>query len=511
MSPYDKREAGAVWNALVSPIRRLGRNQNMFNLFLIVFLIVLGFLLYGKSLSIPYYGNDFQFVFINPSIHNVLDSFTHPVPYTQTYRPIQAAIMQFVQSMHGMNTLPIHILSLLIHILIAIVIFKFMIRQKFSAIQSGIAAIFMLIAPINVMTVAGNDSLHQLLGTLLGILSVMMIIRWEQSTSSMARLLMLVGSVLLFGMAIFSSETAIVYFVPILAVLMYQSIKTKNIIPAVLIMPYLLILLSYGYIYHEMIPQMSGIWQSPAGIGRNTIINFLIISAGSIYPFSTVRLMQLFSDRSWIAMGTLGSTAVALMIVVIAGWLQSIKRSYITGLLLIIMAMTLLLGLFIHPSELIVYTIMPFVAVIIGLAVGTMVERIRVIPSTRLLFGAFVVMVALSCAGSTMQKVRQMGECGEWQQSIMNQLGRLIEQGSDRCIVLINPRERTNQYSVFVQDDFESLVWAQPYLLYRWNYHSPCSFTILREGDVPADACIFRDPDKLRLTLSDGMVVPWPP
>jgi len=86
---------------------------------------------YLPQLPIPYYEDDFAFVFNSPS-SKVSDFFFHNAAHNRFYRPIEASLLAIIQTYFGTNTWPIHITQIAMHILLCLLIFLSMVRLGFS-------------------------------------------------------------------------------------------------------------------------------------------------------------------------------------------------------------------------------------------------------------------------------------------------------------------------------------------------------------------------------------------
>ena len=145
-------------------------------LFALIVLAAIGFAVFLPGLGTKYCDDDFQFVYSEPS-RAILYYFSHDNPANSFYRPLQAMFLAGVQSLAGLNTIPIHVTNLILHILLAWLVLLAMTRLGFSLVQSFGGALFMLISQANVHAVSSNDTLSQVGSTLAGVLALYALIR----------------------------------------------------------------------------------------------------------------------------------------------------------------------------------------------------------------------------------------------------------------------------------------------------------------------------------------------
>ena len=142
--------------------------------------------IYACGIRIGYYADDFQFVFPSPT-SAMFWYFSHNNANNGFYRPLQALFMATVQACFGMETWPVHLVQILLHVILAWAIRAFMVDLGFSELASGVGSIYMLIAQANAQTVLENDTLSQLGGTLCGFMSVWAAYRFSRDRNTFSR------------------------------------------------------------------------------------------------------------------------------------------------------------------------------------------------------------------------------------------------------------------------------------------------------------------------------------
>src|SRR5688572_6989976 len=89
--------------------------------FLLLLIVAGG--LYFSGLHLPYYADDFQYVYVDPqsaALHDFADA-NQANPF---YRPLQTMLLALIQVAWGWDTTPIRILHLLLHACVALLIFR---------------------------------------------------------------------------------------------------------------------------------------------------------------------------------------------------------------------------------------------------------------------------------------------------------------------------------------------------------------------------------------------------
>src|SRR6476660_7623395 len=92
-----------------------GVGRRTTDLLMLTTLIGLAFLLYFHETPIPYYEDDFGLVFESDSC-NPFFYFVNSTAHGSFYRPIEASVLALIQRHFGMETLPLNMLQVTMHL-----------------------------------------------------------------------------------------------------------------------------------------------------------------------------------------------------------------------------------------------------------------------------------------------------------------------------------------------------------------------------------------------------------
>jgi hypothetical protein len=434
------------------------------------FLAAVGLLTYYVGLRGQYFGDDYKF-FLAPLSSNLFHFFIHKNPYNEiAYRPLEAVVLMLIQDSFATDTLLIHALALLIHVLLCWLVFRAALDLGFSALQAKVASVFMMLAQVNAMAVLSNDTLSQLLGTLFGCLSVWLLFRAyggqaRETANSASTWKYLTGSVTAFLAALFSKETS-ASFVMILACTgllvggkqSLASVSIKRRLTNILF--YLLpVLIYFAARVHAGVagPRLG---PGPYGfhIGGNILHNAFLFSAASIVPVSTVEVYQAVISRNITVLSAAAGGALLFTALLSCGvWLagRAFLVATLTGYSILSLFPAVIMN---HVSELYAYNAMPFFSLIVGLALGRLFEVSR---STRPLAAVVASLIAMLAAAhwiGVRGKALLMLDNGYRSTQLIDEIVSLVPDvppGGE--ILLINPPEIGSRYSVFLLPGFTVL------------------------------------------------------
>ncbi|MGQ0645402.1 MAG: hypothetical protein ACT4O3_07920, partial [Elusimicrobiota bacterium] len=213
------RESAAVHRAL--PERFLQSPAAVF-----LFLAGLAFLCYGNVLRGPFLFDDDLFIVRNVHVHSFdLARIFTSSPTTGAgvgggnfYRPLQMAAFAALHKAFGLNPLPFHVLSVLLHALNAFFAFLLLRRLSFSAAASLAAALLFLLHPVQTEAVSYISGLGDplALSSMLG--GLWLYVKSGESVDSRGRFF-IGGAAACLAAALLSKESAVVF--PVLALLVY--------------------------------------------------------------------------------------------------------------------------------------------------------------------------------------------------------------------------------------------------------------------------------------------------
>jgi hypothetical protein len=444
-------------------------SSKKYNTLWFCFLFLIGFIAYWNGLTIPYYGDDCKYIF-NPIPQSIFYFFTHPSPNPDFFRPLELVFHIFFQSHFGLNTIPLHLLQLLFHILLAFVLYLAAIKLEFTTLQAMFSSLIMLVSQTNVFTVSSGDTLSQGAGTLFGCLCLWYFYR----ALTTQNLLHYYASILFLLITLFFKETNISYLPAIFVIHLYHNFLSKsnsyqvsNIIKKML--PFILVC---GFYFLVRAQFVSGHFeeryalQFGFGVLKNIALSLLSITL----PFSSVTFVSAFKQGNSILVFTFLLFTIAFLLFVFIGLQRSQHKRFI--ILFSILGFINLFppALIKNTSELYVYNAMPFFSLIIGIGIGTLLEKIQREKFVVSLYALFLVVIITSHIFAVQQKVSLMKKNGERADVILHQITPFIsnmQHGGN--LFLLNPPKPKIEYSIFLIRGFNVLGLNRIYHLSKRN------------------------------------------
>ena len=440
----------------------------MKNIYWLLTIGIIIFCIYFSGLIIDYYSDDFQFVFYPSLPSNIFCFFFQKNPAnTLAYRPVQALLMLGVQKYFGLNTLPIHLLNLTIHICLTYLVYIVMVNLQFSRLQAYLGSLFMAVSQINVHAVLSNDTFSQVLGTFAGCLCLFILysnyLHPDSSKEHGNQKLYFTG-LLLFGISLFSKETSVSFLGSIFIIIFIRYYKfgnmkifTKRIIQSAF--PFVIILLLYTIVRSLVVDvhPSFGPDRYQFNISANIIKNVVMYFIAAITPFSTVSLFTAFKMGNIVMISIFAFITTVFWTAVVYGLLNHNNRNIIILLGILAIISSLPVVLLNHVSELYVYNSMPFVAIIMGVGLGTLYERIRMRGLKRYLFISILLLFVMHIT-AIQGKASLMSYNGKRASELLEQVlpfvGRVPTGGN---LFLLNPQSDEVKYSVFLINGFSFL------------------------------------------------------
>ena len=201
-------------------------------------IVVLGFLIYGLSLSNGFVWDD-----------EVMFQKAGSIPANVYFRPAISAVYSTIYNIFGPRPFFFHFFQLIFHIATAILIY-YLFRRFFKETISLILALIFLIHPANVEAVSFVSAMQEILFTLTGITGLYLFVSSENLSITKIFL-----STVLLLIALLMKETAIVFFVLVFCYLVLFKRKQNNVLVSysifavILLMIYLLVRFSSGNTY----------------------------------------------------------------------------------------------------------------------------------------------------------------------------------------------------------------------------------------------------------------------
>jgi hypothetical protein len=370
-------------------------------------LLIAGVVIFARGLGIEYYADDFQFVYAHP-IPGPLHFFFHEVPNNAFYRPLQASFIAVVQRTADLNTTPIHLTQLLMHVALCWLVYVAILRLGFARSQAVLGSLFMLIAQVNVHAVMSNDTLSQAGAALFGSASLLVLYlaggggpgpaqdarppAWSAAGYAL--------SLGLLALALLSKESGTAYLPLLLAVLVIVERRSHGRVRLAPILarfaPFLAVTILYLLLRSSVVDSQLtfGPDRYQLHLGLNVIQNLMMFFAAAAVPFSTADVFTHVAEKNLFWLGAVGSITFILLTLVAYG-MWYLRRSWKLFVVLSIFAVAALFPTFLlnRTSELYVYNAMPFFAFVVGTGVGSALMASRDLRVLRLAVSLMIVVI----------------------------------------------------------------------------------------------------------------------
>ncbi|MCL6582307.1 MAG: hypothetical protein K6U11_01590 [bacterium] len=446
-------------------------------------LLLVGFGVYSRGLGIQYYGDDFQFVFDLSPPTNLFSLFFRVNPFNIfTFRPLQAVFLALIQRYFGLNTLPVHVSQILIHIFLCWLIYIFMLKVSLSPLQAFMGSLFMAVSQANGHAVLSNDTLSQVCGTFFSCLSLWLIwqsflkkegrkndLPYEEISSKSLFFL----SVAMFFLALLSKETSVSFFPLIVVIILLAKIRARNsrsklsltINALIEICPYLIALVGYLVLRSGAVADPSLFHSAGYGlhIGFNIVRNMIMLLSAALLPVSTVTTFSALQQGEYVTLAAIMVLSLIFILFVAFGVWRSHRPA-----LVFFLGISTLIGSFptvmlSHVSELYVYNFMPFASALIGMGVGKNLELGKRYRWRKLGLLLAIAFLLASHIGAIQSKALLMLENGKRANILLSSIEPYLSQiPRGGKLLLVNPpaNPRQGEYSVFLLRGFNVLKWG---------------------------------------------------
>lgn len=458
----------------------------MKSVFMPMLLGVLGFLIYYPGLGIPYFEDDFFFV-VGPT-RGFFHYFFHRHELMAFYRPIDLAFLSLSQSYFSLNTVPVHIGIVVLHALLAFLVYLTVRKMGYPALHARVASIFLVLSQACAFAVLSNDTLSQVTGTLFGCLSVFCLYSFYddrepyRKTPYSRRLVYLALSLIAFGISLISKESSVAFF-PILILLAAGYASRSALAPrrdlGAAVKSFIAAAVPYALVFAGYLAARSMLGASQAAfgparynfhIGLNIVQNVVMSLTAAALPASSVRAFLALNNSDFLRLALYGAAAAAVVLGVAYGLWKSSNWKLAAVFGVFALGALFPMALMNQVSELYVYNSMPFVAVLAGVGAAELFSAElfstkRANRAQRAILVGLAILFAASHFAAIRGKIAMMQENGDRAASIMTQLGQYI--GSvppDGTLLLRNTASPDPEYSVYLMNGFNVVRFGEEHI-----------------------------------------------
>lgn len=435
------------------------KSQKIIFFCLLPVIIAAAFLAYSPSISGNYFADDFGFKFhdLNLNIKTVFS----PI-HVYAYRPLEVLFLAIMQKTYGENTIPIHFSFLLLNLLFSASIMLWMLKKGYSNYSSFLAFSIMALSQANSHAVSSLDTFSQISSTFLGYFSLSLFITYI-SGETYIRYYQYAGSFIILIIALLCKESAM-SFIVIYSILVVIYIfkhcnhdNKKALSLLISLTPFILSLFVFMFLrkHFNLVPAEFGSERYNIGTGLNVFKNFLKAIFQSVQPHSSVDLYLNMKNNQLTTPIIASLFSIMIILITITGILKN-KRYTISNAIILFLPIsmfpTILLN---HISELYVYNMVPLIAILIGIGIGTLYENLTN-KLLKALILCFISIFSIWNAISVFSKSKLINQNGIEAEQILNKI-----QPYYSCIphngklILINPEiSDKTEYSIYKRTGF---------------------------------------------------------
>lgn len=461
----------------------------------IIPLLILGILelsfiiLYYQALWIQSYGDDFKYLIGDMEIHPFSLFLTSDTNGT-SYRPIQAVIHFLLQRTFGLfNPLPVHIVHVAVFSMFCGLFYFAIVKIFKEQVPALIATGILMFSQLQVMLIAGMDTLSALLSLTFGYFSLWYAWRALQvladGQSSPVRYWF--ASTFCYILAIFSKETGISFlFLNSYLIVLFVISKKKSFSQVCLHLIFLVIVTAafMGLMHYMDTRQVScGNDRYAFSFGLAVFRNLFYVVTALFSPTATVRIYEWYSCGKFMPVILSFSGVLMIIVLLIKSWISSREKMLLVhcGSMVLLSLMPVL---FInHISELYIVNALPVFAVLTGKLLYQLFS-VRLLKKVRyrVVTVSFLVLFCVGTIEGICYKMALMVKNGERATAMYWSMRDCIKDVPPQSVVLLVYPESEFKYSVFHLD-------ALGYFRY--------SFTNLKRLYRRSDLTIVEMPERL--------------
>lgn len=474
---------------------------------------------YLPFVGIPYYADDYYYLFENPraAIYEYFISY-HDVG--GIFRPFQMAWCAVHQLFFGESTVWLESGQVLLHGLLSCTVFRFLRREGVDGRAAFVAALLLACHPACVSGVLGNDTVSQIGSTFFGFLAFTRVWRIgrELHDGRPCPFLAAVWMVAFLALALLFKETGLSFaaILPAAALFWAYRCHTAGLRTAarkliVLIGTLAAATVVYMLYRGQMAPTRLRFGDESGyqfHLGGNILVNQAFLFGASFLPASTADLFMAICRRAWPIL-----SLVAVLISVWIGFLAfGLKRGgavkQAAGALLLASLATLPVTLMNHVSELYTYNMSPFIALAVAAAMKAWLAPGPRVATSKWVAWLILLLVVSGNVHAITNKARLMQANGRaamvLSEQVVEHAKRLPTNGS--LLLVERGRAGACLYSIFRTSDFQGLLVAERWLKHRAG-RPDVHIRVVHERDRgSADLRFTRQGDALEARL-----VPWEP
>ncbi len=473
--------------------------------------VIVALLLYFPCVGIPYFADDYIYRMADPRA-GLYRYYFDSHDMAGFYRPLQMTWSAAHQLLCGDDTTFMQAGQAALHGLVAGGLLVALLRGGLAWGPALVAALWFVSHPVCVSGVLGNDTFGQIASTLFGFVAIALAYRhgaWcggqtERGVSGAP-----LWCALALVLSLLSKESGLAHVGLVMLVVLYWGWRgarpaARRLLPLGLTCGVVLV----GYLAWRSFAapphtNWGGAGDYDLRLGSNILTNEGLLFGAGLLPWSTADVYLGFRAGAAKPLAAAGAVAAVWGALLVWGLVRARAGRAVLGLVMLAGGAGVPMVLMNHVSELHSYNLLPFLALLVALAVRGVLDDAR--RWARVVTVVVLVLVLSADVWATVRKGRQMQRVGV---AVGQMLPQVVEQARkaprDARLLLVNqPRGRDLTYSVFLTRDFDGLEPAADWIrrlaqrpdvgvqIMRSDEVGPNDITLVRE-DTPAGAVVRR-------------------
>jgi len=423
-----------------------------------VFIFGLTVLVYRNGLEVHYYHDDFLDVFTNPE-EQIYKCWVTANDLNHFYRPLASTGTALIQLNWGLHPLPVHIIDIFLHSIVACFVFFVLRRLKVSKICSIIGALFVLVSQLSAFTILSNNCLSQILAALFSGLSLWLLYDYLRSGNTSPEW-KYVGSIVCFFFAFLSKETSagLIIAVPMLIFALedhHEHLRKRVSQTVVKFLPFAIAVMIYGImrIHAGALMPATGSTNYAIHFGSNIISNSALYFGQALLSFSSADVVLMAKAGNALPLIGIGAATILSTIIFAFGLWKTKRRNTVLALVFILILSSIPVIFLARPvTESYHYNMIIPLALLIGISVeyfSTIFQNLHLVK--RILLGALLIAVISINATAVNKKALMMTRMGDRANTMLAQLIPLSAQvPHNEWMYLASPPDSVINYSKYV-------------------------------------------------------------
>jgi hypothetical protein len=464
-------------------------------------LTLVALMLYFPFVGIPYFADDYIYRMADPH-RGLYRYFADSHDMAGFYRPLQMSWSAAHQVLCGDDTTLMQAGQAALHGLLGGGLLVLMRRWGLPWGPALLAALWFVTHPICVSGVLGNDTFGQIASTLCGCVAIALAFRhgaWCGGQSERGVRGAPLWCALTLALSLLSKESGLSHIGIVLLIVLYWAWRggwpaARRLLPLGVACA---VVLGGYFAWRTVAAPLQSDWggegEYDLRLGLNVLVNEGLLLGAGLLPWSTADAYFAFRAGAAKPLVAAGGVTAVWGAFLVWGLVRTRAGESMLGLTALAVCAGVPMVLMNHVSELHSYNLLPFLALLVALAVRGAFLHPRA--GARVAAAVVLLLVLSADVWATVRKGRQMQRVGV---AVGQMIPQVVEQARkaprDGRLLLVNqPRGRDLSYSVFLTRDFDGVEPAADWIR-RLAQRPDVGVQIMRSEDVgPNDITLVRE------------------